>query len=167
MPIEPRHLERTREWANDPVLKRLILRVSHVSVADQQGWYENLLADGTREVFAIEDAASGEHVGNTGFYHIDRHHGRAEFWILVGDSSRWGSGLGSRALALMLDFGFNTLGLHKIYLNVGAENHRAIALYERFGFKATGLMPEHYLIENQRVDVAHMTLLRSEYESQK
>lgn len=164
-PISEAELEQTRAWANDPELRRLILRVGEVTCADQQRWFERLQADGTRQVYAVIEA--GRHVGNTGFYHWDRVHGRAEFWILLGHGSSRGRGLGGVVLRLMLAHGFNTLGLNKIFLHVGEDNLPALRLYDKFGFRRESLLREHYLLEDAWVNVLGLSLLRSEYNGEK
>lgn len=164
-PISGAELERTRAWANDPELRRLILRVGHVTSEDQLAWFERLQADDARQVFAIFQ--DGLHVGNTGFYHIDRLHARAEFWILLGTASCRGKGLGAQVLQRMLEHGFGALGLHKVYLHAGETNLPALRLYEKFGFRRESLLREHYLIEGAWVNVVGLSLLRSEYNGEK
>ena len=163
--ISGAELEQTRAWANDPDLRRLVLRVGEVTPEDQQRWYERLQADDARMVFAISQ--DGRHVGNTGFYHLDQTHGRAEFWIIIGHAASRGRGLGSTVLRLMLAHGFETLGLNKIFLHVGENNLPALKLYEKFGFRKESLLREHYLIEGSWVNVLGLSLLRSEYDGKK
>ncbi|MDP2848546.1 MAG: GNAT family protein [Humidesulfovibrio sp.] len=158
-------LDQTRAWANAPELQRLILRSGQVAPEDQRLWFERLRADKTRLVFAVFE--HGRHVGNTGFYHIDSTHERAEFWILLGRDGSRGRGLGKAVLGLMLEHGFGALGLNKIFLHVGEGNLPAKRLYERFGFRQEALLREHYLIEGARVNVLGMSLLRSEYHGEK
>lgn len=164
-PISEAELERTRAWANDPGMRRLILRVGEVTPEDQQAWFERLRANQARQVFAV--FSQGEHVGNTGFYHIDPVHRRAEFWVLLGHPESRGRGLGKAVLGLMLEHGFGALGLHKIFLHVGEGNLPAKRLYQRFGFRQEALLREHYLIEGAWVNVLGMSLLRSEYHGEK
>ncbi len=164
-PISEAELGQTLAWANDPELRRLILRVGEVSPEDQLRWFECLQTDHTRLVFAI--FRQGRHVGNTGFYHWDQAHGRAEFWVLLGHEPSRGQGLGSTTLKLMLGHGFGVLGLHKIFLHVGEENIPAQRLYEKFGFQRESLLREHYLIEGAWLNVVGMSLLRSEYDGKK
>jgi len=164
-PIAAGEQDQTRAWANDPALQRLILRAGEVTPEDQRRWFERLQADPSRQVFAVLE--KGLHVGNTGFYHLDRTHRRAEFWILIGRPEARGRGLGGAALRLMLGHGFGALGLHKICLHVGEGNAPAIRLYEKFGFRRESLLREHYLIEGAWVNVIGMSLLRSEYDGEK
>lgn len=59
----------------------------------------------------------------------------------------WGLGLGSALLNAMTAFAVGR-GATQLELTVMADNVRAIALYERFGFKAVGRMPNAYLMSD-------------------
>ena len=51
-------------------------------------------------------------------------------------------------------------GLHRLALSVIADNHNAIKLYEKVGFKHEGLRREDYLGEDGKYhDVVEMGLL--------
>lgn len=162
VPLERRHLDATRAWANDPELRARILRVLPVGEQDQERWFDNLAANPSRLVFAVQERSEGVHLGNTGLYNIDFLHRRAEFWILIASAEHRGRGYGRAALGLMLDYGFDELNLNRVYLHVGADNAPAIALYEKAGFRPEGLLREHYFIQGRYVDVLVMSRLRKD-----
>ena len=58
--------------------------------------------------------------------------------IQIGEPAGRGRGLGSEAIRLLLAYGFETLGLHRIELRVHENNPRAIRCYERAGFRREG-----------------------------
>lgn len=165
VPLAAEHLDATRKWANDPYLMQRILRVTAVSEQDQQRWFERLQDDPSRVVFAV--LFREEHVGNVGLYDIDTLHGRAMFWIMLGEAGARGVGLGSEAIRLMLAYGFHELGLHKIYLHVGVDNVPALRIYDKMGFVQEGILRQHFLINGHYVDAMMMSLLRSEYVPEK
>ncbi|MBP2634699.1 MAG: GCN5-related N-acetyltransferase [Firmicutes bacterium] len=158
------NLEKTKKWANTELLHPLILRASFVSDEVHRKWYQNLLADPSKIIFAIQEKSAGVHIGNTGFYNYSCEHKRAEFWILIGEPEFWGKGLGFSTLQLMLRYGFADLALNKICLLVSVKNGPAIRLYERCGFFTEGILRKHYYIEDEYIDVYSMSLLRDEYD---
>jgi RimJ/RimL family protein N-acetyltransferase len=161
LPLEKEDLPKSRQWVNDKYLNSKMLRVLPVSKLDQEGWYQDVVQNPSKIVFAIKTKDGEEHVGNTGFYHIDWIHRRAEFWILIGERSFWSKGIGAEVVSLMQDYAFKNLNLNKVYLNVGEDNKEAIDLYTKSGFVQEGILKEHYFIEGKYLDIITMAVLRS------
>ena len=116
-------------------------------------------------VFGIIDNKTDTLIGNCGLHDVNNVDGRAEFGIFIGDKSHWGKGFGKEATRLILDFGFNILNLHEIYLQVFEYNPTAIKLYEQVGFKKIGAFREAKIIGKRTYDVILMDILSDEYTS--
>lgn len=159
-PLERRDLERSRAWVNDPEIAALLLRVLPVSETDQEKWFENICRQPDRYVWAVE--IKGQHIGNVGLYHIDLVHRRAEAWTLLGEPDWRGKGLGREAMTLLLNYGFDGLGLNKIYLHVDNENIIAQKMYMKLGFMEEGNLVEEYFIQGRFRTILRMRLLVSE-----
>lgn len=68
----------------------------------------------------------------------------------------WGSGLASALMAIMLREA-KTLGYEQVELEATATNERAIALYKKFGFEQTGVLPHFYKYrDGSYVDAVYM-----------
>jgi RimJ/RimL family protein N-acetyltransferase len=74
-----------------------------------------------------------------------------------------GRGLGREATRLVLAWGFDVLGLHRIQLEVLATNTRAIGCYVACGFRQEGVRREAQLYPDGWKDFILMGLLQSEY----
>jgi RimJ/RimL family protein N-acetyltransferase len=166
VPMEREDLPKSQTWVNDVQLNIKMLRVLPVSRLDQERWLEEISRNHSKLVFAIKDIVTSCHIGNTGFYSIDWIHRRSEYWILIGEKDYWGQGIGSEVLELMQRYAFKNLNLNKLYLNVGANNHRAIAVYKKLGFVQEALLREHYYIEGEYTDVIAMSIIRKDYDNQ-
>jgi ribosomal-protein-alanine N-acetyltransferase len=55
----------------------------------------------------------------------------------------WGKGYATEATTLMLDFGFETLGLHRIQAACGPDNRASQRLLARLGFTPEGRIRDH------------------------
>ena len=84
-----------------------------------------------------------------------RHRGDIGISVL---KSEWGAGLGSRLMEALLDFAKNTAHIEVITLEVNQTNKRAIALYEKFGFKKTGIFEAFTKIDGKYIDFDMMIL---------
>jgi RimJ/RimL family protein N-acetyltransferase len=167
VPLESNDLARSRSWANNAFLSSKMLRVLSVTQREQEKWYQDIVQNPSKIVFAIKTLDSKEHIGNAGLYHIDWIHRRAEFWILIGEQNFWAQGIGTEAVSLMKWYAFKNINLNKLYLNVGADNHEAIALYKKLNFIQEGILREHYYIQGKYLDTITMGILRADYDCEK
>ncbi|UTH72468.1 GNAT family N-acetyltransferase [Chromobacterium sp. IIBBL 290-4] len=83
----------------------------------------------------IYESASGQVLGRAGLGLAAKssHWNQAELSIIVHPDWQ-GRGIGSRLVAELMDVADSWMGLRRIVLKVYADNHRAIALYRKFGF---------------------------------
>lgn len=164
-PLEEEDIGRCRIWANNKSLWPMVLRYLPVSSKDQKNWYEALISDPAKAVFAIRTIKEDQYIGNTGFYDIDSVHRRAYLWILIGEKENWGKGYGSEAIRQMVAYGFENLNLNRIYLDVAEGNRSAITSYKKNGFSEEGLFREHCFIEGKYRNIVRMARLRKDHRS--
>ena len=164
-PLERQDLERSRNWVNNSDLAAALLRVWPVTEIDQENWFESLCTRPDRLVWAV--LASERHIGNVGLYHLDLLHRRAEAWCLIGEPNSQGQGLGRQAMELLLSYGYNGLGLNKIYLHVASENTMALKMYRTLGFITEGELQAEYFIQGRFRDILRLRLLVQEWASAK
>jgi RimJ/RimL family protein N-acetyltransferase len=74
-----------------------------------------------------------------------------------------GQGHGTEVLAWATSYCFETLGLHKIELDVDADNHRAIHVYEKMGFIREGLRRQRLWVNGHYEDMIEMGILKEEW----
>ena len=84
-----------------------------------------------------------------------RHRGDMGISVL---KSEWGNGLGSRLMEALIDFARNVAKVEVITLEVNQTNEHAIALYEKFGFKKTGVFEAYTKIDGKYLDFDMMVL---------
>ena len=58
-------------------------------------------------------------------------------------ADRWGQGYGTDAARLMIAFGFEDLGLHRISAAIGPDNTASIAVVEKLGMRYEGCIRDH------------------------
>jgi diamine N-acetyltransferase len=139
--LEREHLARLSRWFNDPEVRRGLAHRGIVNEDAETAWYEHV-TEAARQprpsevVFAIHDAADGELVGVCGLENIDHNFSRADFGIFLGQ--RRGTGIGTDATSLALEWAFTIIGLHNVMLESYEFNEQAIRAYERAGFQAIG-----------------------------
>jgi RimJ/RimL family protein N-acetyltransferase len=81
------------------------------------------------------------------------------------DPSHWGRGYATEAAAALLRFGFETLGLHRVWSYHVAPNERSAAVLRRLGFRQEGRLRENEHLRGAWHDTIVYGLLQSEWEA--
>lgn len=79
------------------------------------------------------------------------------------DSNFRRRGIGTRALALLLDIAFLQLGLNRLTSYYRADNHASRALTERVGFREEGCMRRAWFADGRYIDMIVIGLLGEEW----
>lgn len=154
------------QWLNDPEVIAGLDRFLPLSLAEEERWYERMLESPADEhvlVIDAKDQDAWESIGDCGFHHVDWRSRSAEVGIFIGDKSRWDQGYGTETMLLLLQHGFNTLNLNRIYLRVFENNCRAIRCYDKVGFVEEGRLRQAHYQDGEYFDVLLMSVLRSEW----
>jgi diamine N-acetyltransferase len=155
-------------WLNDPEVRQGISLFLPMSMAREELWFEDMLKlPIEQQGFAMEAKIDDKWtlIGTIGFHEIDWISRKAEIGIMIGEKSLWNKGYGTEAMSLMLQHGFETLNLHRIYLKVFSNNPRAIRSYEKAGFTLEGKLREAHFVDGGYIDDLIMGVLRSEWNS--
>lgn len=142
--LRPKRLEDAATdyaWRCDPELARLdaapVLRSSYYEFL--LGYKEELAYRNVRSIrFAVDDAATGKHIGNAMIYEIDYERGEAELGIMIGDKAYWERGYGTEAVQVLLQYIFTQTALRRIYLETLDWNLRAQHSFAKCGFAPCG-----------------------------
>ena len=69
----------------------------------------------------------------------------------------------SEALAAVLDYGFGTMGLHRVEALVAEWNVPSLKLLAKFNFTFEGTLREHYNVDGIMEDSVMYSLLKTEF----
>jgi RimJ/RimL family protein N-acetyltransferase len=125
-------------------------------------WYRSRNAQLDRLDLAVVDRATGRCAGEVVLNDWDAANRSCSFRTMLGPGGR-DRGLGSEALRLIVGYGFEQLGLHRISLEVYAFNPRARHVYEKAGFVAEGVLREALRYGDEWVDATVMSVLDREW----
>lgn len=165
--IEPTDVDRAYAWINDrEVTRTLMARYPYSRV-----WEDKWLSDNAAQPngyqhdvrLAIEDKASGTHIGLMGLHRVSSEDRHADLGIMIGDKSFWSAGFGTDAMLTMLRFAFDQMNLNKVKLGVFDFNARAQAVYRKCGFVDEGRAREEYFQDGAYHDIIQMSVLRREF----
>lgn len=80
---------------------------------------------------------------------------------------RWSEGYATEAIVCMLDFAFDTLGLHRIEATYRHENVRSASLLKRLGFTLEGRLRDHAFTGGQWRESVLSSILEDEWRQRK
>lgn len=141
---------------------RYFTQTKHVFSQQQiYDYVDRIVEDETRYDFLIIDMNSqicGESVLNE----IDWENRSANFRIALFDLSSFGKGIGSAAVQLTVQFGFEQLSLERITLDVYDFNQRAIRTYLKTGFQIDG-SGEETLLDGTSGKTIKMSITKNQF----
>jgi RimJ/RimL family protein N-acetyltransferase len=166
-PLDPANAEQARVWINDPEVHQW-LKSGHIllSKAAERAFYEEseqASRAGTAYRFEIRALAGNRLLGHCGLEDVDQLDRHAEVGLVIGETVEWGKGYGGDAIRALLGFGFQTLGLHRIWISSFPKNERALALYRRLGFAECGRDRETHFLHGEFHDLVRLDLLDREW----
>ena len=136
------------EWMKDTALtENFRFNSDNVTFDSVTAFIEAASIDEQNIHYAIADD-NDEYLGTISLKSISHLDKNAEYAIALRKAAI-GTGVAFNATKLIIDIAFKELKLNKVYLNVLAENTRAIKFYEKFGFIYEGEFKDHIFIRNK------------------
>lgn len=121
------------------------------------------IAEGTQYNFAITLRTTGELIGAMGLRRKAEHN-RAElgYWIGV---PYWGKGYATEAGKAVLQFGFDTLRLNRIFASYFTRNPASARVMQKIGLQFEGTFKEHVSKWDKYEDIGFYGLTEAKYKS--
>lgn len=127
--LVPEYLEMVNDIEN--VARFIGDRREPLSEKDEIDYIKDKM-DNDATMFSMLEKDTREFIGNIEFF--NRTFDATE-WGIVITTKMQNKGYGKEALMRSVEYGFNELGLNRIFLSVYADNPRAVHVYEKCGFK--------------------------------
>ncbi|ELS53431.1 GNAT family N-acetyltransferase [Streptomyces viridochromogenes] len=151
------------EIIEDPEVERFTYAPDNELTLERvRSWYASLSDRPDRLDLAVTDRVTGELVGEVVLYEWERHARSCTFRTLIGPRGR-DRGIGTEATRLIVGYGFEQLGLHRVQLEAYRHNHRALRVYEKVGFVTEGIRREAQSRDGEWMDEVIMAILDREW----
>ena len=112
--------------------------------------------------FAIESKQTGELIGDCGLRVDEAEPYRAEIGFTLAREYQ-GRGFASEAVSALLDYAFDTLGLHRVVAIVDCRNAPSVALLERLDLRREGHFVENVWFKGGWADEYLYAVLKDEW----
>jgi len=156
-------VELVRNWRNSKQVSQYMYTNHHITKEEHQQWMENLRTSNTARTWIIK--FDGKPVGIASLSNIDWKNKITEWGFYISDESTRGRGIGSATLYKLMSYVFDKMNFNKMGTIVLENNHVAMNLYEKFGFKKEGKLKQKLVRDGIYIDVILMGILREEWQN--
>ena len=172
-PVRLADLLQLATWRNSPELRERTREVAPLTLEHQERWFKKISSADTRDfMFVVEvDEPAPAHtsttmtrmmIGLVGLCHWSPRDRTAEVSFYIGSVEHRGKGHARQALKLLHAWGFESLGLDRIWAEVYAFNEPSIKLLMSLGYVEEGRLRGHVWRRGQRQDSIMLGMLREE-----
>jgi RimJ/RimL family protein N-acetyltransferase len=159
---EKTDLEAFTRWFNDPEVTIYLSNAYPCVSTEQEERYMAKMADEPHK-YSIVVRETGQLIGNCNIHSIDLPNRSAELGIVIGEKESWSQGYGREALGMLLEIGFEGLGLNRVGLRLLDINERGYRCYCAAGFHEEGRLRQNSFVKGVFRDDIVMSVLASEY----
>ena len=164
--IEDSDLKQIQNWRNSEELRKFFREYRELSMTQIQSWYNQMIQSSKFEMFMIVDACN-QPLGVAGMTYIDFINKHADIHFYIGKDEEWIDIHCTNAIfPIILQYGFNTLNLNKIWAEVYDIDRKKIDLFTKYKFSLDGRLRKHYYYEGRYHDSLIFSLLKSDYSDQ-
>ncbi len=161
--IERADLPALLEWRNQPELRQYFREYRELSREHQDNWYERILDDPSNLMFAIIKLENNTIIGACGLCYIDWKNRNAEVSIYIGEDLLYvDEKYAPDALDVLVEYAFNELCLHRLWVEVFDFDLKKKSLFINFGFQFEGRHCQKYWTKKQWHDSLYYGLLNAE-----
>jgi len=145
--VEKEDLPILRDWRNIVEFRKNFREVRELSLTDQEAWLDHLQK--TKHInymFIIVDLDTQKPIGAAGLLYINWIIRSADFSFYIGDQDKYigDDGIAKEAAKLLIDYGFNNLNLHKIWMELYEFDKQKIEFFTKeFNFKQDALLRDN------------------------
>lgn len=164
--VEKSDLAQLKDWRNNPDFRQHFREVRELNDTNQERWFDSLNDDANSFFFGIVSIDTGKLIGAGGLLYINWIIRSADFSFYLGDEKEYVSNSTrcTDAVSAILDYGFQTLGLNKVWMELYENDERKLLLFkDTFRFSIDGVLRDNWY-DNGFHNSFLLTLLRREYE---
>ncbi len=166
--LEVEDLPKLRDWRNSKQVKRTTREYRLLNMFNQKNWFESLHKNNPPIdiMFGILDK-KGKLIGVCGLTYIDWKNRNAEISIYL-SGERWQEKKDTKdAIRLLTKYGFEELGLHKVFAEIYSFVQETIGLYKSLGFHNDGSIRDTVWRNNKWWSSQFYSMLESEFKNEK
>jgi RimJ/RimL family protein N-acetyltransferase len=162
--VEKNDLPQLKDWRNNPDFRKNFREYRELNDEMQNNWFDKIVVNDKNTImFSIRDTANRELIGCCGLCYINWVHRYADLSFYIGKDNLYvDDKYAAEAVDLLIKYGFNELGLNKIWTEIYEFDLKKINFLQNYGFKKDGQLRENYYYNGKWWDSIIFSLLTGE-----
>ncbi|MCL2254510.1 MAG: GNAT family N-acetyltransferase [Lachnospiraceae bacterium] len=160
-PLDLGDTELIVNWRNQPFIMDKMICRDPFTITGHEEWVKTMIGTGKVVQFIILEKECLRPIGSTFLRDINYDYEKAEYGIFIGERDAAGRGYGTEAAKLMIDYAFEMLNLHKVFLRFISTNIAAEKSYIKAGFVREAYLKDEIKVAGEFMDVILMSKIRS------
>ncbi len=164
--VERTDLPLLRDWRNIPEFRKNFREYRELSLENQELWLKSITDNPKNYMFVIERLSDQKPLGAAGLLYVDWVARYADFSFYIGYENTYIDDLGyaQEAAELLIKYGFETLNLNKVWMELYEFDHRKIDFFtKKFNFKQDALLRQNCFADGKYWNSLIISLLREEH----
>ena len=164
--IEKEDLEKLKDWRNIASFRRNFREYRELNMVNQENWFSRLNASQNDFMFVIEKLKDKTPLGACGLLYTNWIIRSADFSFYIGHEERYldDQGYSEDAANLLIEYGFKTLNLHKIWMELYDIDKAKIDFFiNKMNFHKDGTIRDNCFEDGQYWNSGIYSLLDHEY----
>lgn len=152
--LSVKDVQEIHNYASDQVVSQFIGWNLMSTLEETRRYIEVMLkreAEGTHLYSSVVEKHTDAVIGTAMIFNFDNKANKAEVGYVL-NKHHWGKGYGRELVALMSNFAFSSLKLHKLHAVLVDANIGSARILEKNQYELEGRLKDHYFIENTYYD---------------
>ncbi len=152
-PITVEDTDKVLKWRNSEIVVKNFIYRKEVTREDHLNWLANKVEKGLVHQFVVCLKDGDIPLGSIYLQNFEEEHRKAEWGIFLGETREYGRGIGTEAAKLVLNYAFETLGMHKVISKVLANNIASVRMNEKAGYSHEALLKDELFLDGKYEDL--------------
>ncbi|MGK0466311.1 MAG: RimJ/RimL family protein N-acetyltransferase [Clostridium sp.] len=164
--VEKEDLNYLMKWRNREDYRKFFREYKEINSVMQDKWFENKVNnDNSTIMFSIRRVSDDELLGCCGLCYINWVHRNADLSLYIGWNNSYidDEGYAEESCDLIFNYGFNELGLNKVWTEIYEFDVKKKKLYDKFGFHVDGVLRKNYFSYGKWWNSYVLSLLNNEF----
>lgn len=163
--IEKSDLMLMRDWRNIPSFRKNFREFRELNMKNQEVWHDYISSSKNDFMFIIERLSDNLPIGVCGLIYINQIINSGDFSFYIGHNNSYidDEGYANDAAKLLINYGFDTLNLNKIWMELYEFDEMKISFFtEKHSFKVDGKLRQNCYESGKYYDSFIISLLKND-----